>query len=265
MARDVHSTQNFVGGAKITGLPQGSATGEPVTYDQLNAVVEGVAWKDSVRAASTANVNLAAPGATIDGVTMVNGDRFLAKNQTLPAANGIYIWAGAATPATRATDASTFNELEGAVVVVEEGTTNVGSSWRQTQANGTLDTNDILWTAFIAGAGAATETGAGTVELATQAEADAGTDDVRAVTPLKMANWSGRKRKMSGTIGDASATSFPITHNFGTRDVQVEVYKNSGNYDTIIVDVTRQSINAITIGPFASAPGTNAFAYVILA
>ena len=51
---------------------------------------------------------------------MVAADRFLAKNQTAPAENGIYIWNGAAVAATRALDANTAAELEQAIVTVED-------------------------------------------------------------------------------------------------------------------------------------------------
>lgn len=263
MAKDYHTNINLVGGAKITGLPAASASGEAVTYDQLNSAVEGVSWKDSVRVASTANLTLSGPGATIDGITMASGDRFLAKDQTTQSGNGIYVWTGAATPATRALDANTAAELEAAVVTVEEGTS-AGSTFRQTQTNFVLDTNNIIWTSFGTSAPAASETTAGVAELATQAETDTGTDDARMVTPLKLATWSGRKRKFTANIGDGSATTYNLDHNFTTRDVQVEVYRNSGNYDTVITDVTRPSTARVTIG-FAAAPTTNQYSVVILA
>ncbi len=263
MARDIHATQNFVGGAKITGLPAASASGEAVTYEQLNAAQEAVSWKDNVRAASTGNLTLSGPGASVDGVTLSNGDRVLAKNQTTASENGIYIFNGAGAAMTRASDASAFAELESAVVVVDEGTSNAGTSWRQTQVNGTIDSSDVVFQSFLASAPAASETTAGIVELATQAEADTGTDDARTVTPLKMANWSGRKRKATGTLGDNSATAFNIDHNWNTRDVQVELYRNSGSYDTVIADVTRPTANRVTV-TFASAPGSNQFAYVLI-
>lgn len=263
MAKDFHTNINMVGGTKITGLPAASATGEAVTYEQLNAAVEGVSWKDSVRVASTANLTLTGPGATIDGITMAAGDRFLAKDQTTQSQNGIYIWTAAGTPATRATDADTAAELEAAVVTVEEGTS-AGATFRQTQANFTLGSGNVIWTSFGTSAPAASETTAGVAELATQAETDTGTDDARIVTPLKMASWSGRKRKFTQTFGDTSATSFNLDHNFNTKDVLVEVYKNSGNFDTVIPDVQRPTVNRVTL-VFATAPGTNAFIAVILA
>lgn len=262
MPRDFHASINMVGGAKITGLPAASAAGEAVTFEQLNSAVEGISWKDSVRVASTANLTLSGPGATIDGITMVSGDRFLAKDQTTQSQNGIYIWNGAAVAATRAPDASTAAELEAAVVTAEEGTS-AGATFRQTQTNFTLDSGNIIWTSFGTSAPAASETTAGVAELATQSETDTGTDDGRIVTPLKLANWSGRKRKFTQTVGDNSATAFNLDHNFATRDVLVEVYRNSGNFDTVMVDVTRPSTNRVTL-TFAAAPTSNSFNAVIL-
>lgn len=232
------------------------------TKAYVDSAVEGLAWKDSVRVASTANINLAAPGASIDGITMAANDRFLAKDQSTGSQNGIYIWNGAATPATRAPDMSTAAEVEQAVMTVEEGTS-AASTYRQTAVNVTLDTTTLTFTSFGTAAPAATETVAGVLELATQGETDTGTDDLRAVTPLKLTNWSGRKQKATATIGDGSATSFNLDHNFATRDVQVTVYKNSGNYDDVIVDVTRPTTNRVTL-TFAVAPSSASYNVVVI-
>ena len=45
MGKPVLSDLNFVGGAKITGLPQSTAAGQPVTHEQLNAAIEGLDTK----------------------------------------------------------------------------------------------------------------------------------------------------------------------------------------------------------------------------
>ena len=247
--------------SKIINLPNGVNAGDAVNVGQLNAAVEGISWKTSARVATTANINLTSPGATIDGVTMATGDRILVKNQTAQAENGIYVWNGVSTPATRALDANSAKELEAAVISVEEGTS-AGSSFRQTQVNFTLDTGNVIWTSFGTAAGAATETTAGIAEIATQAETDTGTDDQRFVTPLKLSTWSGRTRKMVQAIGDGSATSYTVTHNFNTRDVRVEVYRNSGNYDTVMAEVRRTSVNAVSV-IFSSAPTSNQFQVVV--
>lgn len=236
---------------------------DAVRLADLNSAIEGLAWKDSCRVATQANVNLAIPGAAIDGIAMVAGDRVLVRAQTAGAENGLYIWNGAVTAMTRTADASSAAELEQATVTVEEGTSS-GATYRQTAVNFTLDTDPVAFTTFGTAAPSASESTPGIIELATQTETDSGTDDQRAVTPLKLANWSGRKLKGTATIGDGSATSFTLTHNFNTRDVQVAVYRNSGNYDEVEVEVRHNSVNSVDL-IFASAPSLNQFKAVVLA
>lgn len=262
MARSFYTNIDLNSVGRINNLVDPSAAQDAATKAYVDAAIEGVAWKDSVRVASTANLTLSGPGTTIDGITMTSGDRVLVKDQSTQSQNGIYIWNGSAVAMTRAPDASTSSELEGAVVVVEEGTS-AGSSFRQQTVNFTLDTGNVVWGSFVSSSPSATESVAGLAEIATQGETDTGTDDQRFVTPLKLANYSGRKLKFTQSIGDGSATSFNIDHNFGTRDVSVTVYRNSGNYDTVIVDEARPTINRVTL-TFASAPSSSAFNVVIL-
>lgn len=262
MSKQVLSDLDFNNAARIVNLPDPTLAQHPATKAYVDSAVEGLAWKDSVRVASNANLTITGPGSTIDGVTMSANDRVLLKDQTTASQNGLYIWNGAAVSMTRAADANTFAELEQAVVTVEEGTS-AGASFRQTAVNGTIDSTSVTWTSFGTSAAAATETTAGVLEIATQSETDTGTDDLRAITALKLNNWSGRKRKATATFGDGSATSFNIDHNFNTRDVQVEVYRNSGNYDSVLCDVTRPSVNRVTL-TFAAAPAASAFNVVVL-
>lgn len=261
--KQVLSNLDMVSASKVVNLPNPTAAQDAATKAYVDSAIEGLNWKDSVRVASTANVTVSGPGASIDGISLTAGDRILLKNQTTQSENGIYIWNGAAVPATRATDMDSAAEVEQATVTVEEGTANSATTWRQTAVNVTLGTTTLAWTAFGTAAGAASETSAGIAELATQAETDTGTDDARMVTPLKLATWSGRIRKFSANVGDASATSFNIDHNFNTRDVQVEVYRNSGNYDSIICDVQRTTVNRVVL-TFNAAPASNAYRVVVL-
>jgi len=64
----------------------------------------------------------------------------------------------------------------------------------------------------------------------------------------------------SGTIGGAA--TWTITHGFNTRAVQVGVYLNSGNYDTVYARVTRPSVNTVTIA-VSTAVAANALNYTI--
>lgn len=102
----------------------------------LGYVGELSSWKSPVRVASTANVTISGPGATIDGVTLASGDRVLLKNQTTASQNGIYVWNGAAAAMTRATDADISAKVSSQMTVpVEEGTDNAGSRWLLSTAN----------------------------------------------------------------------------------------------------------------------------------
>jgi hypothetical protein len=248
----------------IINAAPATASGELVTYEQLNAAIEGIAWKDNARFASTVNITLASPGSSFDGGTPTAGDRILIKAQTSVPENGVYIWNGAAVPMTRALDASTFSELESAVVTVDEGTANAGTAWRQTQVNGTIDSNNVVWTAFGTVAASASETVAGLAELATQAETDAGTDDARIVTPLKLATYSGRAKRYAVDFGDGAATSYVITHNLNTLDVEVYVRETGGSKRHVLTEIQHTSVNSVTI-LVDSAPASSALRATVIA
>lgn len=260
MSIPVLSRLLFSGGANIGGLPAAAAADEPVILSQLNNAINGLDWKDNVRAASPGNINLASPGATLDTVTLVNGDRVLVKNQTAAVENGLYIWTGAAVALTRSSDAATFTDLESAVVIVdlEPGSSNGGTRWRMTSVNGVIGVDAINWISDQTAAPAASETTPGIAELATQAETDTGTDDARIVTPLKLANSPRSHRAVTQLIGDGSASTFSITHSFGTFDVDVSVREATGLRRKVIVEADTPDNNTARV-LFASAPAANSY------
>jgi hypothetical protein len=133
-------------------------------YGQVKQAVRDLDWKNSVRVASASNINLAAPGANVDGVAMNVGDRFLARGQTLGAENGIYVWQGAATPATRAVDADNATEINaGMTVSVEEGT-NADQLWMLTTDNPIVVGTTILTFKLIGGSPYTTLVGDGVTQ-----------------------------------------------------------------------------------------------------
>jgi hypothetical protein len=261
MPRKIFTDFDFQSVSKVTNLPAPSSAGDAASKSYVDGLVEGLAWKDSCRVATQSSLNISSPGATIDGVTMASQDRVLVRAQATNSQNGIYVWNGAAVAMTRALDANTFAELEQAVTSVEEGTSS-STSYRQDQINGTIDSSSVSWVTFGTSAPSASETTAGIAEIATQAEVNTGTDDQRFITPLKLATWSGRIKKYAASIGDGTNTSYTVTHNFATLDVNVTVFNNSTG-EEVITDVTHATTNTLTV-VFATAPTSNAYRVVVV-
>ena len=90
----------------------------------------------------------------------------------------------------------------------------------------------------------------GAVELATTAEALAGTDTARAVTAAGLA-----ARSFKDTIGDGSATAITVNHALGTRDVMVQLY-DASSYETLVAQVVRTDANNVAV-TFNTAPASN--------
>lgn len=77
---------------------------------------------------------------------------------------------------------------------------------------------------------------------------------------------SGFTRKFTQVIGNSASTTYTVTHNFGTRNVQVQVYGTELSayaYQTVETDVDRIDANNVVIG-FATPPGTNTFTVVVI-
>lgn len=125
-----------------------------VSKEYVDAVKVGLDFKDSVRVASTASVTVSGPGAAIDGVTLSSNDRVLLKNQSTGSENGIYVFNGAASAMTRATDADASSEVTaGMFVFVEEGTVNADQGFvLTTDGTITVGSTALAFTQF-SGAG----------------------------------------------------------------------------------------------------------------
>ncbi len=108
--------------------------------------------KDSCRAATTADVDLATGGLlTIDGVTLADEDRVLVLNQTAPEENGIYVAHSGAW--VRSVDANTSAKVTaGLYCYVTEGSTNGDKGYVLTTNDPiTLDTTGLTFAQFSKG------------------------------------------------------------------------------------------------------------------
>lgn len=80
--------------------------------------------KDAVRVATTSEIELSGLQ-VVDGISLVEGDRILVKNQSESSENGIYVSGG--SDWKRASDAKEL--VRGSYVFVEEGLQNIGGGW----------------------------------------------------------------------------------------------------------------------------------------
>jgi len=92
----------------------------------IAGAIEGLNVKQAARVASTSGLTLSGLQ-TIDGVTVIAGNRVLVKNQTLGEQNGIYI--ASSSGWVRSDDFNSGSEILNAFLFVSEGTTNADTGW----------------------------------------------------------------------------------------------------------------------------------------
>ena len=137
---------------KLTGLADGVAADDAATKGQVDVSQAGLDAKYACRVATTANGTLAsafANGQTVDGVTLVTGNRILIKDQTAGEYNGIYTVNASGAP-TRSTDANTSVEVtSGLYTLITEGTVGAGQGFVLVTPDPiTLDTTSLSFSQF---------------------------------------------------------------------------------------------------------------------
>ncbi|WP_337043870.1 hypothetical protein [Emticicia sp. 17c] len=139
-----------MGTRKITNLAAPVSANDAARLIDIQNTQAGLSGKESVRVATTVSITLSGTQ-TIDGVSVVAGDRVLVKNQTTASDNGIYVCASGGW--SRAADADTAGELKaGSYVFVTEGSTNADSGWvLSTDGAITIGSTAINWTQFSGG------------------------------------------------------------------------------------------------------------------
>lgn len=113
----------------------------------VDSVVQGLDPKQSVKAATTENLAALSGELTIDGVSLVAGDRVLVKSQTDKKENGVYVVS--ASTWARSTDMDSWDEIPSAYLFVEQGTINAEQGFVcSSDAGGTLGTTAIDFIQF---------------------------------------------------------------------------------------------------------------------
>jgi len=141
------STGVFTNIATTTGTISTAPSGanDIANKQYVDFYAAGLSWKQPVLTATSANITRSGLQ-TINGVTVVAGDRVLVKDQSTASENGIYV--ASATAWTYAVGADDWNEYVGAIVFVSSGSLN-GTAWYCTaQPGGTLGVTAMNWSNF---------------------------------------------------------------------------------------------------------------------
>lgn len=267
-----------MGGFKITGLATPTISGDAAEFTwvqgQIQSAAAGIASKPPVRLVNTAASPTGVPSGltAIDGVTPIAGDRVLVVGRTSTDAVNNGVWNAASGAWTRTTiDGAAPGEIEpGAMWMVTEGASNTGTQWRVSTTGAiTIGTTQLsivqfgassnytagngmtlvgsaftvlLWSAALS----ATYTGAGLVTSASGVKVD------NTIVALKY----------SQTL-TTSATSYTITHNLGTQDVQVQVRLATSTFDFVECDIQATTANTVTL-LFSSAPVANSLRVTVM-
>tara|TARA_R100001440_G_scaffold34160_1_gene53082 strand:+ start:248 stop:1432 length:1185 start_codon:yes stop_codon:yes gene_type:complete len=141
-------------GQTITGLGAPVNGTDAATKSFVESTAQGLDVKDSVVAATTANITISTAlnnGDTLDGVTLSNNDRVLVKDQSTASENGIYI---VGSSPSRATDLAAGADAAGMFTFVEQGSVNADNGFVCTSNKGSavVGTNNLTYAQF-SGAG----------------------------------------------------------------------------------------------------------------
>jgi hypothetical protein len=251
---------------KITGLGNPTDDQDAATKYYVDQAVQGLTWKVAANLLSTVNVALTGSTGTLNidtygALTSADaGYRIVLTNQTDDTQDGIYVYAdnGTSYTLTRSADGNPYTELIGATIYIQEGTTKAGTSW--SQSNHYLTSFAGQTWVQIAGVGIYTA-GNGITITDNVIAADAGTGIVVDGSGINI-DTSVVVTKYAANVGDGSATSYTVTHNLGTKDVQVTIYDNSSPYAEVVCDVQHTSTTAVTL-LFSIAPTSNQYRVVV--
>jgi hypothetical protein len=212
-----------------------------VNKTYLDYFATGISWKQPVNCGTTTNITLSGLQ-TIDGVTVVAGDRVLVKSQTAPAQNGIYL--ASATAWSRAPDANTWDELISAICFVESGSTLAGSAWYCTiQPGGTLGVTAVTWSNFSV---AATYTAGTGLTL---------TDYVFSITNtgVSAAAYGSASKTLTATVNAQGQLTVLAATDIAIANTQVSGLGTMSTQAASSVAITGGTINGTTIGGTTAA------------
>ena len=221
-----------ISGGAVTGLGSPSASSDAATKNYVDQAVAGLRTRTIAECATTANVNLTnglEAGDTIDGVTLVAGDRVLVKDQSTASENGLYL-AVSSGAASRDPEHDSIAELSGGMVVVNQGSTNDNKIFLCTTDNtGSVGSTSITYTVV-------TPSNTGTVTSVGVADSGAGEFTVGSTPVTSSGNITLAINSVAdsklGTISTANKVSVSALNIDGATDIGADLTTS----DLIVVD-----------------------------
>ena len=221
-----------ISGGAVTGLGSPSASSDAATKNYVDQAVAGLRTRTIAECATTANVNLTnglEAGDTIDGVTLVAGDRVLVKDQSTATENGLYL-AVSSGAASRDPEHDSIAELSGGMVVVNQGSTNDNKIFLCTTDNtGSVGSTSITYTVV-------TPSNTGTVTSVGVADSGAGEFTVGSTPVTSSGNITLAINSVAdsklGTISTANKVSVSALNIDGATDIGADLTTS----DLIVVD-----------------------------
>ena len=255
-----------VDGNRVMNLPEPGHPNDAARKADVDAAIQGLDIRESVKYASTANVSNPTSNQssahTIDGTTVVAGDRVLLKNQTTGSQNGIYevTYADPNWSMTRAADLNANADASANMFFfVEAGSSLADTGWVCTTDAPTL--LNLVFAQF-SGTGSYTATDGLDITGTAFGIADQG------VTLARMANMAtdsilGRDTAGAGAPEVLSASTARDVMGLGTSAVldteaivdggsgvatadQIDTFVKSFNYSTTVGDVTLTGTQTLT-------------------
>lgn len=236
----------------LAGL-QGALDAEAATRAAADlALTQRLSQLLVVRVLRDTNIDIASPGASIDGTTLAAGDRVFCTSQTTPSEEGLYVWNGAAVPMTRPVDWSTGATIPSGTSVLVIGGASYGGQLHSLTADCLVGTDNPAFTSrSVSIAGTQTITGSKTLS---------GTTTISGALRVPGAHSYGAVARTSAvTLNDSSqvhnrcdttAGAFTITLPATPASGQLVIVEDgSGTADTNAITIGR---NGATIGNVAS-------------
>lgn len=237
---------------KGTNQADGTNPSDSATWGQVQNMVNGVAWKDAVKYATTTNGTLAtayAAGQPLDGGTLATSDRILLKNQTTASENGVYFVNSSGAP-TRALDADASAELDGLAVYVTSGTTNADTAWTlTTDGPFTIGTTGLTFARFGGGQAYTGSNGVlltGTNFTVQNADSSIVVAGGGISTSRAAISATGKYTALLGAI--TGGTPLTVTHGLGSQYVNADVYEDNGTTQTkVLADIVLLTANTLSV------------------